>query len=142
MKKIFFSQIAMLCCMVICFISCKATSSLEPIRNELSAIAQQTDAEVGIAVIGSNGDTLTVNNDVHYPMMSVFKFHQALAVADYLRHNNLPLDTTLHITRADMPEGTWSPLRDNRKEAESLDSRPSGCICSLPKGRIYHFFVG
>lgn len=118
MKKIFFSQIAMLCCMVICFISCKATSSLEPIRNELSAIAQQTDAEVGIAVIGSNGDTLTVNNDVHYPMMSVFKFHQALAVADYLRQNDLPLDTTLHITRADQPEGTWSPLRDNRKEAE------------------------
>lgn len=108
----------MLCCLAICFISCKASSNLEPLRNELSTIAQRQDAEVGIAVISENDDTLTVNNGKKYPMMSVFKFHQALAVADYLKHNHQSLDSTLHVTRADLPEGTWSPLRDNRKETD------------------------
>ena len=71
-----------------------------------------------LVVIYDCGEICFKRRAAYQPAVYVGLSHQALAVADYLRHNNLPLDTTLHITRADLPEGTWSPLRDNRKEAE------------------------
>ena len=37
-------------------------------------------AQVGIAVIINGEDTITLNNEIRYPMMSVFKFHQALSL--------------------------------------------------------------
>ena len=52
-------------------------------------------AQVGIAVIINGEDTITLNNEVRYPMMSVFKFHQALSVIHYLEQNKLPLTTSL-----------------------------------------------
>lgn len=69
-------------------------------------------AEIGIAVIMDGKDTVTVNNDIHYPLMSVFKFHQALALLDYLEKQELPLDTKLPITKDDLKPNTYSPLRD------------------------------
>ena len=52
------------------------------LQEQLRRMVADKKAQVGIAVIVDGRDTLTVNNDVRYPMMSVFKFHQALAVAD------------------------------------------------------------
>ena len=58
-------------------------------------------------------ETMTLNNRQHYEMMSVFKFHQALAVCNYLHHHNQSLDTLLHIhTRRFEAQYLWSPLRD------------------------------
>jgi len=42
-------------------------------------------AQVGIAVIVDGRDTLTVNNDVRYPMMSVFKFPPGFGCGRRLR---------------------------------------------------------
>jgi beta-lactamase class A len=44
--------------------------------------------------------------------MSVFKFHQALAVADYITKQNQSLDTLLKIEKSDLKPDTYSPLRD------------------------------
>ena len=84
----------------------------EQLRTALQAFTDTLDAQVGIALLTEEGDSLTLNNQGRYEMMSVFKFHQALAVCDYLQRHGLPLDTTLRITPADLPTGTWSPLRD------------------------------
>lgn len=73
-------------------------------------------AQVGVALIVDGRDTLAVNNHVCYPMMSVFKFHQALAVADYLQRNRLPLTTMIFVRKEDLPSGTYSPLRDKYPE--------------------------
>ena len=48
------------------------------LQEQLRRMVADKKAQVGIAVIVDGRDTLTVNNDVRYPMMSVFKFHQAL----------------------------------------------------------------
>ena len=53
------------------------------LENQLRKIIANKKAQVGIAVIINGKDTITINNNDHYPMMSVFKLHQALAVADY-----------------------------------------------------------
>lgn len=44
--------------------------------------------------------------------MSVFKFHQALALADYMGKHNQSLDTLLTIEKSDLKPDTYSPLRD------------------------------
>ena len=82
------------------------------LRTELQTYTDTLDAQIGIALLLENGDSLTLNNRQHYEMMSVFKFHQALAVCNYLYHHNQSLDTLLHITPDDLKPNTWSPLRD------------------------------
>lgn len=51
------------------------------LETQLKEAIKGKKAEIGIAVIIDGKDTVTVNNDIHYPLMSVFKFHQALALA-------------------------------------------------------------
>lgn len=48
--------------------------------------------------------------------MSVFKFHQALAVLNYLDRKQLPLTTEILIRKADLLPDTYSPLREARPE--------------------------
>ena len=52
-----------------------------PLKSQLQRIITSYKARVGIAVIIDGKDTLTINNEERYPMMSVYKFHQSLAVA-------------------------------------------------------------
>lgn len=82
------------------------------LRTQLTQSIQGKKAEIGIAVILDSKDTVTLNNNAHYPLMSVFKFHQALALADYMSRKNIPLDTKLSIKADDLKPNTYSPLRD------------------------------
>ena len=83
------------------------------LKTQLQKILAGADARVGVAVI-ADGDTLTVNGSPDYPLMSVMKLHQAVAVARILEERGLPLTTTVHIYVQDLKAGTWSPLRDAR----------------------------
>ena len=73
-------------------------------------------AQVGVAVIINGMDTVTVNNDIRYPMMSVFKFHQALAVANYLQGKHISLQTEIFIPHKQMRPDTYSLLKDRFPE--------------------------
>lgn len=83
------------------------------LKTQLQKIIAGADARVGVAVI-ADGDTLTVNGSPDYPLMSVMKLHQAVAVARILEERGLPLTSTVHIYVQDLKAGTWSPLRDAR----------------------------
>lgn len=83
------------------------------LKTQLQKIIAGANARVGVAVI-ADGDTLTVNGSPDYPLMSVMKLHQAVAVARILEERGLPLTTTVHIYVQDLKAGTWSPLRDAR----------------------------
>ncbi len=84
----------------------------EGLRCRLAELVSGTDARVGVAVISGGGDTLTVGGGERFPLLSVFKFHQALAVCDCLRQSGLPLDMPLEVAAAELERDTWSPLRD------------------------------
>lgn len=86
------------------------------LQEQLRRMVADKKAQVGIAVIVDGSDTLTVNNDVRYPMMSVFKFHQALAVADVCGQRGVSFDTLVHIRPDDLRPDTYSPLRDKYPE--------------------------
>ena len=102
------SFIVFLCLIPILLFSCQSV----PLETQLKEAIKDKKAEIGIAVIIDGKDTVTVNNDNHYPLMSVFKFHQALAVADYITKQNQSLDTLLKIEKSDLKPDTYSPLRD------------------------------
>lgn len=79
------------------------------LKAELEALAAKMPATVGIAVIIDGNETVTVNNDQRFPLMSVFKFHQALAVADSLAARGLPLETEIWVTKEDLPQHLEPP---------------------------------
>lgn len=82
------------------------------LEDNIRIITKGKKATIGVAVIFDGKDTLVMNNQYHYPTMSVYKFHQALAVLDHLSKNNLPLDTKIHVSKSDLLPNTHSPLRD------------------------------
>lgn len=87
-----------------------------PLRQEIQDIIQDKKATVGVAIIFDGTDTLTVNNQYRYPTMSVYKFHQALAVLDYLNKHNLPLEQQVYVSKSALLPETHSPLRDKKPE--------------------------
>lgn len=70
-----------------CTLSSQAT---HPLQEQIQQITANTDVHVGVALIIDGKDTITINNDDRYPLMSVMKYHQALAVAHYLDKHHLP----------------------------------------------------
>lgn len=82
----------------------------------ISEMLTTIPAEVGVAVITSNGDTVKINNSTQYPLMSVMKFHQAIAVADRIAQQSIGTDGIININKDDLKPDTWSPMRDNNPD--------------------------
>ena len=105
MKRLF-----LLCC---CLAAAAPLSARdESLGRAVRAVTDSVRATVGVAVVFEEGDTLVVNNACRYPTMSVYKFHQALAVLDRLDRSGLPLATRIQVLRSDLLPDTWSPLRE------------------------------
>ena len=103
----------------------------DALLERIASLADSMDARCGVAVIFDDGDTLSYTGGHFwidgsasgrfpmaaspgecFPMASVFKFHQALAVCDRLMRSGVSLDTEVSVGKADLAENTWSPLRD------------------------------
>ena len=91
------------------------SSSLEA---QLNYAIKEKKATIGIAVIIDGKDTVTINNNVHYPLMSVVKFHQALELVDHMERQKQSMRTMLTIKEADLKKDTYSPLRDKHPQGE------------------------
>lgn len=88
----------------------------EILADSISRIADEYPGEIGVAVIIGGSDTVAVNDRAVYPMMSVFKLHQALAVCDRLDSRGISLDTLLSVDRKDLDAHTWSPMLKEHSE--------------------------
>lgn len=82
------------------------------IQDILTSYIEAKDARIGVAVIIDGKDTVSVNGTKEFPMMSVFKFPQSLAVADYCVRNNVALSDSITVKSDEIMENTWSPMRD------------------------------
>lgn len=103
-------RLILLCCCLAAAVPLSARD--EFLERAVRAVTDSVRATVGIAVVFDDGDTLVVNGFRPYPMLSVFKFHQALAVLDSLARGGLPLATRIPVRRSDLLPDTWSPLRE------------------------------
>ena len=91
-------------------------SLADVLTDSISRIVSACPGEVGVALIVNNSDTVTVNNKSIYPMMSVFKLHQALAICNRFDQDGLSLDTSLTVRREDLDPKTWSPMLKEHRE--------------------------
>ena len=81
------------------------------LKTGLTVCSMAKKATVGIAVWTDKGDMLRYNDHVHFPLLSVFKFHVALAVLDKMDKQSISLDSIVSIKASQMPPNTYSPLR-------------------------------
>lgn len=95
-----------------------STIDIPTLEDSISAIIPKGKGEIGIAIISSGGDTLLINNEVKYPLMSVFKLHEAIAVASTLDQSGQDFDTVLHVTRDELNPNTWSPMLKDYPEGD------------------------
>lgn len=99
-------------------------TALENLEDSLEKIAAKYPGEIGIALLTGEGDTLLVNNEPKYSLMSVFKLHQALALCNLFEQRATSLDTVLEIPLARLNPDTWSPmLKDHVGKAIVLSVR-------------------
>ena len=123
MKKNRKKQIVVLCIALVCIIVLvfllfsKSTSNnstnpplTDVLTDSISQIVSACPGEIGVAVIVNNRDTVKVNNKSVYPMMSVFKVHQALALCNDFDNKGISLDTLVNINRDKLDPKTWSPM--------------------------------
>ncbi len=95
------------------FLSLEAIAQPDSLRQKIEQIISTKDADIGVSIIGiENHDTLSVNGNKHFPMLSVFKFHVALAVLHKVEEGKLSLNQNIYIKKSDLLSNTWSPLRE------------------------------
>lgn len=94
------------------FCSCSTTKQFAGLQKELDAYIEGKDARIGIAAIFDGKDTVEVNGNRDFPMLSVYKFPQAIAVADYCEKHGLDLDGMVSIQADEIKPNTWSPMRE------------------------------
>lgn len=105
-----FRLLPLLSLIIVMFTACSRHNSPD-LASRLGEITDSAPGQVGIAVILSMGDTVTVGCDsVRYPLMSVFKLHQSIALGRVLDESGVGLDTIVTIARRELNPETWSPL--------------------------------
>lgn len=92
----------------------------ERLHDSIESIVRQAPGEIGVAVITDTGDTITVNNEAKYPMMSVFKLHQAIALCRVADSLGISLDSIVDIRRESLNADTWSPMLKEHPDDEAL----------------------
>jgi len=84
------------------------------LREELNQIIASKNATVGISIKSiEDKDTLSINGNLKMPLMSVFKFHIALAVLNKVDEGKLSLTQEIFINKKDLHEDTWSPMKED-----------------------------
>lgn len=102
------------------------------LHDKINVILLNRKATVGVSVSGlENGFTYNRNADRKLPMQSVFKFHIAAAVLNFVDEGKLSLDQKIHLDPSNLLENTWSPLRDKY---------PNGGV-DVPLSEILEFTV-
>lgn len=93
------------------YVSYLMDEEMSELKNRIDSLLNGKKATVGIAVWTDKGDMLRYNDHVHFPLLSVFKFHVALAVLDKMDKQSISLDSIVSIKASQMLPNTYSPLR-------------------------------
>lgn len=120
MKKLFYSAIA---CSLFLF-SCKTSSgekeksipvmtAMDSLRMKLNAMVDSSGIKTGFAFMNpETKDTLSVNGNKQFTLMSVVKLAQAVVILKNVDEGKLQLDQQLHFSKDDIRKNTHSPMLD------------------------------
>lgn len=102
------------------------------LKKQILQITKGKDATVAVSVLDlENNKSVHINGNTKLPMLSVFKFHIALAVLNEVDRGKLILDQKIFIKKSDLLENTWSPIRERF---------PDGNI-EMPLGELIKYTV-
>lgn len=91
---------------------CSSHQRYADLQNTLYDFVERKDANIGISVIVDGMDTISVNGDKEFPMLSVYKFPIALALAEKYRQEGLSFDNLIAIFPEDLHLDTYSPMTE------------------------------
>ena len=91
-------------------------SAYDDLHKQLCSLTDTFPARVGIAVATDSGETLQINGNVPFAMLSVMKLPQAMAVVDALRRSRTSLWRTVDVAPAELAPNTWSPMRNRHPQ--------------------------
>ena len=94
------------------------SASASDLTSDIQEVIKGKKAQVGVAVLYKD-DAVTVNNDDQYPLMSVFKFHIALAVLKKMEQEGIPLTAVVTLGPSDIDTKTWSPMYKKYKSKKT-----------------------
>lgn len=92
--------------------ACSSQNKYTDVQQALDEYVAEKDANIGVAVIIDGVDTVAVNGNKEFPMLSVYKFPITLALAEHYRQNNLPIDYPITILPEDLHLDTYSPMTE------------------------------
>lgn len=98
--------------MLVASTGCNRSNSYAGLESALNEFVNGKDATIGIAVIIDGRDTVAVNGNREFPMLSVYKLPIALALADLYRADGRDFDTRITITSEDLHPDTYSPMTE------------------------------
>ncbi|MGE8525809.1 CGA/CIA family class A beta-lactamase [Chryseobacterium rhizosphaerae] len=104
MKKIAF---------IFLFISTFISAQKSILEQKINTVTQGKNATVGVSVLDfDNKFRYSKYGDQKFPMQSVFKFHIAAAILNFVDQGKLSLNQKVLLDSSNLLEDTWSPLRD------------------------------
>ena len=97
-----------------------ANANTDSLRNKITEYCNNYQATVGVSIIFiENSDTMNINGNKMFPMLSVYKLPIAMCVLNNIDQGLLSLHAPIAITPKDMHKNTWSPLRDALTNADT-----------------------
>lgn len=87
------------------------------LKKDVKKIIKDKNATVAVSVLDfETGKSFNINGNKKLPMLSVFKFHIALAILNEVDQGKFSLNQKILIKKSDLLENTWSPIREKYPE--------------------------
>ena len=88
------------------------------LKRQILNVIESKNATVAVSVLNlENNKSISINGNKKLPMLSVFKFHIALAVLDQVDQKKLSLNQPIFIKKSELLENTYSPFRNEFPDA-------------------------
>lgn len=100
----------------------KNDGQTEELQKQIEQIAAESKGRVGVAAaILETGESVSLNQDGHFPMQSVYKMPIAMAVLRQIDGGKLKSDQKVRVEKSDfVRKGQHSPLRDKNPDGVEI----------------------
>lgn len=121
--------------LVLC--ACSTHNKNEILQQALDEFVKDKDATIGVAIIIDGKDTVSVNGNRQFPMLSVYKFPIALTLCEHYRQHHKSLDHPITIQPEYLQSDTYSPMT----EKILASSRLSTDTLRMPTRELLRFML-
>lgn len=82
------------------------------LKDQIAEIISSKKGDFGISIIDENNNTIEINGNKSYPLLSTFKFPIALTTLHKVENGELSMQQQIFIKKEELLENTWSPFKE------------------------------